>query len=311
MPTPLRPFVAAAITAGAIVVAVSAWIAQSVPAPPTPRPARNADVMLLGSSLSVDLEKPLATALRRRGKNLASDSRPGLHLADLFAGALRASDNGARTILIELNAFFVNERVHLAATRPDRIVTLRPTNSLHVWPEVSWRVRYALLRQGIVEEALEEQLRRHFPPYARSGTWRTRVELDPEAARPEVVRTVVGKNFGRKDYANGVDTHVLRDLLDWIAREQATPAGARILLYLPPYSRAYLREVTGSERAWNDHRSWRTTLASDARERAIALLDYSERFVDRPELFVDYGHSKRPAFHRTLAEELAKDVTGR
>lgn len=307
--------------------------------PPSPHPAPGppARVSLLGTSLAtasrdeVTLVEALAESSSNGELEVHDASIPGGQLADLFAAAVRREAAGTELNLYEVNFFSFNERRHLMVPRPDKRVCRQVENVPLLYRVVAPRLAYELFQQDGVEQVLAQAVRSRFGPADRGRAVRERVaerveswiaaqalEEEPPAARSTPRRPrpsghvgrrrleILHANFAHKDLDGGVDSIVLRDFLDWAARDEAT---ATTVLYFPPLNVPLLRAAPGGRIA-DDVREWVDRWTSAARERGIAVLDYTELLAERGELFVDYGHLHADGL-RELARAMARDLERR
>ncbi len=272
-------------------------------------PARPRQLAVIGTSLSRPgrTDDTLAAALRRRlalaRSQVANRSGNGFEMGDLFAEAIRESDDGTRLLLVELNPFVWNERRYLFESKEDKVVTLESADAVMIFPHVRGAIRLQIIRQLNLDDTLAYLAAYFGPARLRRGGFlqsvlgalgrRTlppapRVETDTEAGvRQQWLRTLTCNNFSRKHF-DGVDLEVLDDFLAWASRQQA-----RVVFYVPPLNTAWLAGCGGDTLARTNE------LVDELRRRVgehgLEFVDLSHSLDDRVDLFDDYGHLARPA----------------
>ncbi len=307
-------------------------VAQVVVGPdPSAEPPASAEsrVAVLGDSLSRVGALTLAQVL----EYVADDSCPslffdgcknGMHLGDHFARAVRAADEGARGVLIELNVYIFNERLQLGTPRPRHVVTRDHDLVAPLYSAASPRLWYALFRQAGIDTLLGKALADHSSLYDRGDAYRSNLRrvigrqilghfskdrIDPnvraasDADRDRSQQQFLSKNFRDKELEAGIDNLVLDELLRWI-RDDA-PRSVGFAFFVPPLNRAEFERLAPGRFA--DFQDWIAAVREQAAAFDVPLLDYS-RFFDDASLFKDYGHLKSVETMMLWAEPLLADV---
>lgn len=278
---------------------------------------RRRGIALAGTSLAAGKETSISRELRARlpiDTHLVDDSHPGL-VADIVARSIENHERGLVTVA-ELNVFPFNERRYLFADWRKYSVVARPAHLLDVLQLPDPGVHWAGFEQGGFDGFAGAGLRRvassYFFGQAIQGGVRERLRFallgrgtPPNRPSQTERDNLTRQNITRKSFDAGIDTQVLRATATRACKDRA---GSSLIVYFPPLALGYLRDLGGGETSFLARFSaWRAEVTASFGSCGVAVLDYTELFVDRPDYFLDYGHMEDAAFP-VLSERMAGDL---
>jgi hypothetical protein len=245
---------------------------------------RAAPIAVVGDSLTAGLADALRPVL---DENVRHRSLRGYSLGDELAQAMAAEQTGARAVVMELDPYMWNERVHIGASHPDRPIARENRHAAWLFGRASSELRREILRQlgvdGVLEALVEPlapfALRASRLPSAWVAPLSERLFPHQEPTGPQPGRLFC-PNWVRKQI-EGVDSLVLEEAMRWA--QAATP---KLLVVFPPLNRAGIATCSADALDRIDRLTdwWKQRLS----EHAIPFLDLAREIP--PHGFADFGH---------------------
>jgi hypothetical protein len=273
---------------------------------------REPAAVLVGSSLSgAGGQGHLAARLESRiGRPVLNDSRIGVTIGDVLAGAHDASRRTSAKILVEVSGLSFNARSGSGWGEGDPAVYRYPRSALPLFRVGSWTVRRAILHAHGLEDVLADALRRPWFLYdfsrATSAIRRRHVRTflhgpaPPPQKSPRQLEALARGYLIGKNFHEGIDEDVFRSLLELTAR---SPRPGRFVIFFPPLSEPYLRRACADGgRAWRGLERWVARSMRRCRRAGLGCVDLTHALDGVDDAFIDYGHVHRDrAFPRVAA----------